>query len=800
MSTLYQRIAPNERSEPTTIMIESRGSLEPEEAAGNESPAHDSPAASKTITSTTTEVTNNQGKVILSRSLSTGHLLEWLIHFVAIGISIGICLLHFKKIYWADESTLSKKWRWVSLVSLDLNDIIKALQYAAKAHEILMVASIGAIVLYFARRRLVGREGIALGLLMSSYRIDTPANMLSSKFWSALSFGASWKTVVLSLLLLVSAILSQLVGPASAGVMQPSLDWWNVSDPYNGRILPLHLSVRNGETYPLALNEINWPLKTYDPNSNKFVPENATECLVAASSNLWCPAFGFDAVETWVASNYQDHATPNITVTGTSGTQRTLTADLIADGTAIAATHSNWVIRMFGLFDVYLKHHPGLASRPIALPMYTSTDPIYAPVVQVQCHAVVATETSTVSFLTDQLTNYTDSGADRYNPQIPWSVPQEAFDLHDKSDSVHFTWVDLSKTQDGQQQTTNMWRPSLGAVAKVPGWVDGQKSFYTIPCIIDARWAASTATYQPIISDIVISNLSSPAALANSTDSTSATPKRKPKPKAISGQQLGIGDAIQIGLNWAEALNPPVYFFDSTQNLTSIEAMLDTYIRVIENNGTDYAAFTVGVNNNTYLNDTTQLMQAAANTTATILSLTIADGLSRLSDGTWNMVVLNTLGNGNVSWTAIDFDFYSTNSSEASFMKQFTSIRIQVSRYGWAYGWSAVIILDVVVLLMHVSMVVLYAGFHLLYVFCFWDDWWLTNTWNNAAELIILAWGSSPTEVFRNAEKTKSSLWAQNINVREKPGGDAMELVAGGPNTTFDVGLLRPREKHMQHV
>ncbi|KAM0476549.1 hypothetical protein ACHAPX_006467 [Trichoderma viride] len=773
--------------------------IEPEAAAGNGSSEHGSPAASKTFTSTATEVTNNQGKVILSRSLSTGHLLEWLIHLVAIGISIGICLLHFKKIYWADESTLSKKWRWVSLVSLDLNDIIKALQYAAKAHEILMVASIGAIVLYFARRRLVGREGIALGLLMSSYRIDTPANMLSSKFWSALSFGANWKTVVLSLLLLVSAILSQLVGPASAGVMQPSLDWWNVSDPYNGRILPLHLSVRNGDTYPRALNENNWPLKTYDPNSNKFVLENVTECLVAASSNLWCPAYGFDVVETWVASNYQDHATPNITVTGTSGTQRTLTADLIADGTAIAATHSNWVIRMFGLFATYVKHH-NLTASSITLPMYTSADPIYAPVVQVQCHAVVATETGTVSFLTDQLTNYTDSGADRYNPQMSWPVPHEAFVLHNKSDAVHFTWVDFSKTQDGQQQTTNMWRPSLGAVAKIPGWVDGRKSFYAIPCIIDARWAASSATYQPTISGIVLSNLSSPAALANSTYSTSATPKRKSKPKAISGQQLGIGDAIQIGLNWADALNPLGYMFGHTQNLTSIEAMLDTYVRVIENNGTDYAAFTVGVNNNTYLNDTAQLMQAAANTTATILSLTIADGLSRLSDGTWNMVVLNTLGNGNVSWTAIDFDFYSTNSSKTSFIEQFTSIRIQVSRYGWAYGWSAVIILDVIVLFMHVSMVVLYAGFHLLYVLCFWDDWWLTNTWNNAAELIIMAWGSSPTTVFRDAEKTKSSLWAQKINVREKPSGDATELVAGGPNTTFDVGLLRPREKHMQHV
>lgn len=449
---------------------------------------------------------------------------------------------------------------------------------------------------------------------------------------------------------------------------------------------------------------------------------------------------------------------------------------------------------MYGLFVQFIKqHHPGLVSS-ITYPMYTSSDPMYAPAVQVQCHTVDSNKTKVVEFLTDKLTNYTGSGAIRYDPQMSWPVPDEAWNFRSDNDEfINFTWVDLSKGQDGQQQTTtNMWRPSIGAVAKIPGWVDGQQGFHTIPCIIDARWAASSATYQPTISEIVVSNLSSPAALALSANSSvSISAKAKANPR----QQLGIGEAIQIGPEWAKMLNAPGYSSVRFTNLTTIEAMLSSYIKSINNN--PYTAFTVGITNGSFVNDTAQLMQAAANTTATILSLTIADGLSRLSDASWNMIVLNTTGDGNLAWTVIDYDYYPITSSEASLMARFTSLRVQVLRYGWGYGWSIVIILDVVVLFMHLFMVVSYAGHQILLRFR--GRWWATAAWDDAVELLLLAWDSTPTEAFREAEEAKSSFWAQNIRVRERGGGDgdAMELVAGRSNTTSGGGLLKVGKKYM---
>ncbi|KAL7900488.1 hypothetical protein HDV63DRAFT_368872 [Trichoderma sp. SZMC 28014] len=799
MSTLYQRIAPGERPESTPIHIESRESLE-NEAAGLRSKEardksfkhHDSPAVSE-LTAPTIEITSSKGKVVLNKSLFAGNLLEWLIHFSAISISISICLLHFLKVYWTDEATWTTSWRWASL---DLNDILKALQFAAKAHELLIVASIGAIVLHFARRRLVGRKGIALGLLMTSYGIDAPESMLSSKFWSALSFDMSNldpAVIGLSLLLLVSAILCQLVGPASAGVIQPNLDWWQVSDPYNGQKLPLYLSARNNETFPLAINSSTWPLNTLGPDFGSPYLSSATSCLTQTSSDPGCPAFGLGTVQTWTYLNFEDHIAPNLTMIDSTGTQRALTADLIANGTAIAATQSNWVIHQYGLFAQYIKeHHPGLIDS-ITYPMYTSTDPIYAPLVQVQCHAVVANKSSTVSFFTDNLTNYSDSGTIRYDAQMSWPVPDKAWNFHSFSNSsINLTWVDLSQGQNGQ--TTNMWRPSIGAVVRVPGYVGKQLTFYTIPCIIDARWAASSISYQPTMSNIVISNLSSPASLALSPNGA-VSASEAARAKAISRQQLGIGDAIQIGPEWAAALNAPGYTSRVWVNVSSIEAMLSNYIYATRDIWD--VAFTVGITNYTFVNDTTQLLQAAENTTATILSLVMADGLSRYSDNVWDMLVLNTTGDGNVTWTLLDTDYYPDTSSKASLMERFTTMTVQIQRYGWGYGWSIVIVLDVIVLFIHIFMVAAYTGHHILLRFR--GRWWATTAWNDAVELLILAWDSAPTEAFREAEDVKSSLWAQNIRVRERGGGDgdAMELVAGQSDTTSGGGLLEVGKKYI---
>lgn len=577
-------------------------------------------------------------------------------------------------------------------------------------------------------------------------------------------------------------------------MIQPSLDWWHVSDPYSGQKLPLYLLIRDNETFPLVVNAAHYSKPMFGPDPNG-PPLYADACLTQTSSIRWCPGFGFDALQAWAVSNYEGRIAPNLTMIETmTGLQRTLTADSVGRGAAIAATQSNWVVHLYGLFIRFLeRNHPGLASL-ITYPMYTSADPIYAPVVQVQCHTVDANQTNGVDFLTDSLTNFTDSGAVWYDAQMSWPVPDKAWNFSSSTSEslVNLTWVDLSKGQDGQQQAT--WRPSIGAVVKMLGLVDGRPTSYVIPCIVDARWAASSASYQPTMSDVVISNLSDPAALAlKAWGRTSVSANAKTKTR----QQLGIGNVIQIDSQWARLLNAPGYSVKSWHNVTGIEAMLYSYIQAIDH--ANYSAFTPGPRDGRHGDDSADLMLDAADTVATIMSLVIADGLSRLSDAGLNVVVLDAKKDGNLTWAYLDSDFYPANTQEVSQIAPFKSVSLQVQRYGWGYGWSTIIILDVIVLFMHLLMVISYTCYQ---AFLHIRGHWSTATvWNDVVELIILAWDSAPTEAFREAEEVKSSFWTQNISVRERCGGDgdgaAMELVAGRSNDGSGEGLLRVGKKYL---
>ncbi|KAL7929860.1 hypothetical protein V8C35DRAFT_314497 [Trichoderma chlorosporum] len=448
---------------------------------------------------------------------------------------------------------------------------------------------------------------------MGGYEVDSPAYILSSKFWSALNFKTmELKAILLSIFILFSAILCQLVGPASAGVIQPNLGWWHVTDPYDGQPLPLYIQSKKNETFPLILNS------TVIPSSTAVSQWDMDTCLTAApqTSALACPGYRFDVLEAWTSSNFQDHTAPNLTmVESITGAQRILAAESIGNGAAIAATQSNWVIRLYALFIRYMQlHHLGSVNS-ISYPMYKTADPIYAPVVQVQCHTVdsASASHSGVNFLTDKLTNYTEAGAVWYNFKMSWEVPIQTWNFSNGYQGlVNFTWVDLSaenaleKGEDGQStKLDTTWRPSIGAVATIPGTLGDQPTSYIIPCVVDARWAAASAWYEPTMSGTVIGNLSNATVLAQST--VALNPDGSVPANATSRQQWGIGDPIQISLNWAKLLNTPGHFVHSLVTATGIEAMLYKYVTYLDNS--EHAVFTMTSSDGGFVSDPTELME-----------------------------------------------------------------------------------------------------------------------------------------------------------------------------------------------
>lgn len=173
-----------------------------------------------------------EDRVVLSQSFFSSPVLEWAVHLLAASISIiGIFRLLFLHVYWTDESTWTTSWAWAVF---DLESILKALQFTTKVHTLLMIASIASMTVNFSRPRLVGHRDVAFGPSINSYKIDSATNILYiDNFWYTVNFiTKDSATIGLSIFILCSATLCQLVGLASIGVIQPNLDWWHVPDPY----------------------------------------------------------------------------------------------------------------------------------------------------------------------------------------------------------------------------------------------------------------------------------------------------------------------------------------------------------------------------------------------------------------------------------------------------------------------------------------------------------------------------------------------------------------------------------------
>ncbi|KAL7910354.1 hypothetical protein GGI35DRAFT_448576 [Trichoderma velutinum] len=697
MNTLYQRVEPKKSPETgeSPESVEHRVKLENEQK--QEAPEHGSPANDGPESPLETRRNSREDKIVISQDFFSSRALEWVVHLFAVSISIiGICWLRFLHVYWTDESTWTTSWAWVLL---GLDGTLKALQFTTKVHTLLMIASIANITVNFSRRRLVDHKGVAF-----------------DNFWYTVNFiTKDLRTIRLSIFILCSAILCQLVGLASVGVIQPSLGWWHVLDPYDGQALLLSIQSKKNETFPLTLNS------TTMPTSTAGLEWDRDSCLTAApqTSALTCPGYGFEVLKAWTLSNFQNNTAPNLTMAESiTGARRILAAESIGNGAAIAATQSNWVIRLYALFTRYIQlHHLGLVNS-ISNPMYTSADPIYAPVVQVQCHAVDSANAnhSGVRFRTNKLTNYTEAGAMWYDSTISWAVPSQTWNFSNCYQGlVNFTWVDLStenaieRREDGQMtKLDTIWRPSIGAVATIPGMLGNQPTAYVVSCIVDARWGASSVWYEPTMNGTVRGNLSNPSVLTHSTVALnldgSVPAKTKPR------QQWGIGDPIHISPNWAKLLNTPGHIVDSSATATSIEAMLYNYITHLDD--ADYAVFTMTSNDGSFVTDSANLMEGAADKVATILSLAIADGLSRITDWAESLITLDTNGD-NITYSYLNTlsDGMDYANRTSLYEEPNTFLRLRVQRYGWAYGWSTITILSIVVLLIHISMVVWYAGY-----------------------------------------------------------------------------------------
>lgn len=133
-------------------------------------------------------------------------------HLPSIAVSAVLFAFHIVGFCWAEEPT---------------GDQLSALQFPAKAHEILITMSLTDILLHRIMYGLLGKSGLALGFITAPFHVANPLYLVSPDFW-----GTVWKPqrshrfhYITITLLVVLVALGVTVGPFSATLMIPREDW-----------------------------------------------------------------------------------------------------------------------------------------------------------------------------------------------------------------------------------------------------------------------------------------------------------------------------------------------------------------------------------------------------------------------------------------------------------------------------------------------------------------------------------------------------------------------------------------------
>lgn len=109
---------------------------------------------------------------------------------------------------------------------------LAALQFGAKIHELLMLASLGEVLFTWLRKELAFGDGIPLGAVFAGLQFTSLSTLWAPEFWGtvfdayAQGKGRRARKWYLICLIVVCTLLGVSVGPSTANLMRPRLDYW----------------------------------------------------------------------------------------------------------------------------------------------------------------------------------------------------------------------------------------------------------------------------------------------------------------------------------------------------------------------------------------------------------------------------------------------------------------------------------------------------------------------------------------------------------------------------------------------
>jgi hypothetical protein len=171
---------------------------------------------------------------------------------------------------------------------------LAALQFAAKLHELLMLASIGTATFAYIREEMAFGAGVTIGTVFAGQQFSSINNLWSMEFWSAVydarthskgskkqrwyKISTKWRMVWL---IALATVLGVSVGPSGAVLMRPRLEWW----PAGGT--DFWLDVTSENIYAGNISSDTVPESCSKFNSDLACPYGGFESLIEQYAVLW---------------------------------------------------------------------------------------------------------------------------------------------------------------------------------------------------------------------------------------------------------------------------------------------------------------------------------------------------------------------------------------------------------------------------------------------------------------------------------------------------------------------------------
>ena len=683
---------------------------------------------------------------------------------IPISVTIVIISLNICGIYWQDYGHPNQ------------NSILQALQYAAKAHEIMIIASLTNIIVYRIQHDLSSATGLSFGFLTAGAEFDSPSFIFSKAFLggttASLPSKEGLRIFPLSMLLVLCFGLTLVVGPSSAVVMIPQLKWWDVSysiafgQDYTDRV---YLNYTSQELWPADItNTMYGNISECSPTSPWL-----NSCAIRALD----PLSGFDG---WVYKRQAVGRPPNMTITQDGEISRYLTSQggpPDQSSWTVASTvgfrfandiehYWNWELQNSALTTII--------NRPLIRASFAdATFRLKKPLVQAQCQTYLNPdlENGLFAFPHDELLT---PPLDEFEMDI-WPLPNSfvmrLLENRSSADNIThpvFDWYDTASN------FSNQGAPSLGAVLLYRASDSGAYYNALAACSFDGRWAPGGYYLNP--TDTLTLRQDSPKPI----DVLNGTYKADPK------------DLVQMrmSLDWADTMNVLVND-PEVPKLTAVEQLLMNWggpISVEPNEqllrNPDYA---ISVEPNS------RGKKSLDWRISTTLGLYLTEGLARAFSnlGTASMLYrqardvnqsyIRLLNNFNVPWSEgyhegkldwVSMDdprWHWNNISHESWdvwapQHGYTEVVFRLQRHGYGYGYdgipiklaTAALALYVVVALNHIILMLVRGR---RYKGC-----------SSVAEILALAFNSPSSECLQNSgagiEETRT--WKHTVRLREK--------------------------------